>query len=313
MATQDELHAAAVKIGRANPQGRKGASKYLKHLDYSVLQQCIHCGMCLPTCPTYDETKLERNSPRGRIALMRRIAEGRLEVTQAFGRELYFCLGCLTCETVCPAGVRYGEMFEHARADIEQAGVLRKPFRDLVRTSTLRWMFTRPSALRAAGRLLRIYQASGLEWVVRRLKLTALLPARLRGLESLTPRGQRYFSDALIRPVETPAARRKYRVGLLTGCVQDLAFSHVNRDTVDALLANACEVVTPRLQFCCGSIHAHNGELKLARQMARRNLDAFDLDRDPAREDCIDEMGEFLNDRLHGHRPLTTAHHMEIG
>ena len=279
MATPDELHAAAVKIGRANPQGRKGASMYLKRLDYSVLQQCIHCGMCLPTCPTYDETKLERNSPRGRIALMRHIAEGRLEVTQAFGRELYFCLGCLTCETVCPAGVRYGEMFEHGRADIERAGVMRKPFRDLVRTFALRWLFTQPRVLRAAGRLVWIYQASGLEWLVRRLKLTALLPARLRGLESLTPQVQRRFSDALIRPVETPPANRKYRVGLLTGCVQDLAFSHVNRDTADALLANGCEVVAPRLQFCCGSIHAHNGELELARQMARRNLDTFDLDR----------------------------------
>jgi glycolate oxidase iron-sulfur subunit len=279
MATQEELHAAAVKIGRANPQGREGASKYLKQLDYSVLQQCIHCGMCLPTCPTYDETKLDRNSPRGRIALMRSIAEGRLEVTQAFGRELYFCLGCLTCETVCPAGVRYGEMFEHGRADIEQAGVLRRPLRDLVRTLTLRWMFTRPRALRAVGRLIWIYQASGLEWLVRRLKLTALLPARLRGLESLTPRVQRHFSDALIQPVETPSGIRKYRVGLLTGCVQDLVFSHVNRDTADVLLANGCEVVTPRLQSCCGSIHAHNGELELARQMARRNLDTFDLDR----------------------------------
>jgi glycolate oxidase iron-sulfur subunit len=278
MATQDELHAAAVKIGRANPQGPEGASKYLKRLDYSVLQQCIHCGMCLPTCPTYNETKLERNSPRGRIALMRTIAEGRLEVTQAFGWELYFCLGCLTCETVCPAGVRYGEMFEHARADIEQTGVLRKPWRDLVRTLTLRWMFTRPRVLRAIGRLIWIYQASGLEWLVRRLNLTALLPPRLRGLESLTPRVQRRFSDALIQPVETAPANRKYRVGLLTGCVQDLVFSHVNRDTADVLLANRCEVVTPRSQFCCGSIHAHNGELELARKMARRNLDAFHLD-----------------------------------
>ena len=123
MATPEELHKAVVRIGRSNPQGHRGASKYLKRLDYSVLQQCIHCGMCLPTCPTYDETKLERNSPRGCIALMRRVADGNLEVTQAFGQELYFCLGCLTCETVCPAGVRYGEMFEHARADIEQAGV----------------------------------------------------------------------------------------------------------------------------------------------------------------------------------------------
>ena len=138
MATPDELHQAALKIGRANPEGRQGVSKYLKRLDYSVRQQCIHCGMCLPTCPTYDETKLERNGPRGRIALMRSIADGRLEVTQAFGQELYFCLGCLACETACPAGVRYSEMFEHARADIEQAGVQRNPVRDLVRAVTLR-------------------------------------------------------------------------------------------------------------------------------------------------------------------------------
>ena len=236
MATEDELHAAAVKIGRANPQGREGASKYLKQLDYSVLQQCIHCGMCLPTCPTYDETKLERNSPRGRIALMRTIAEGRLEVTQAFGRELYFCLGCLTCETVCPAGVRYGEMFEHGRADIEQAGVLRRPLRDLVRTLTLRWMFIRPRALRAVGRLIWIYQASGLEWLVRRLELTALLPVRLRGLESLTPRVQRHFSDALIRPVETPSGNRKYRVGVKWRAA---TWDTFDLDRLDAVITNA--------------------------------------------------------------------------
>jgi glycolate oxidase iron-sulfur subunit len=278
MATPEELHEAVVRIGRSNPQEREGASKYLKLLDYSVLQKCIHCGMCLPTCPTYDETKLERNSPRGRIALMRRVADGQLEVTQAFGQELYFCLGCLTCETVCPAGVRYGEMFEHARADIEQAGVMRNPQRDLVRALTLRWLFTRPRALRAAGRLVWFYQASGLESLMRRLKLTSLFPPRLRALEPLTPRVEPQFSDALIRPVETPADQ-KHRVGLLTGCVQDLAFSHVNRDTADALLANGCQVVTPRAQSCCGSIHAHNGELELAREMARRTLDAFDLDR----------------------------------
>src|SRR6516162_2473009 len=228
MPTPEELHEAAVRIGRSNPQGRGGASKYLKRLDYSVLQQCIHCGMCLPTCPTYDETKLERNSPRGRIALMRRVADGQLEVTQAFGQELYFCLGCLTCETVCPAGVRYGEMFEHARADIEQAGVVRNPVRDVVRALTLHWMFTRPHALRAIGRLIWLYQAGGLESLVRELKLTRLLPTRLRALETLKPRVQRHFTDELIRPIETPA-ERKYRVGLLTGCVQDLVFSHVNR------------------------------------------------------------------------------------
>src|SRR5437764_6363296 len=114
---------------------------HLKDLDYSVVQQCIHCGMCLPTCPTYDATRLERNSPRGRIALMRNVAEGHLDVTRAFGEELYFCLGCLACETACPAGVNYARMFEEARADIEEAGVLRDAKRDLVRAFALRFFF----------------------------------------------------------------------------------------------------------------------------------------------------------------------------
>ena len=253
------------------------APLHLAHLDYSILQQCMHCGMCLPTCPTYDATKLERNSPRGRIALMRSIADGDLGVTRAFGEEMYFCLGCLACETACPAGVDYARMFEEARADIEQAGVLRNPRRNLVRAFALRFVFTRPLVLRALGRMLRWYQASGAEWLVRKLRLTALLPRDLRELEPLTPRVQRQFSDALIGAVESPD-RLRHRVGMLTGCVQDLVYPQVNRDTVDVLLANDCEVVTPGAQPCCGSLHAHNGELELAREMARRNIDAFDLD-----------------------------------
>src|SRR5947209_13487408 len=140
---------------------------HLAHLDFAVLQQCIHCGMCLPTCPTYDATKLERNSPRGRIALMRNVAEGRLDVTRAFGEEMYFCLGCLACETACPAGVNYAEMFERARADIERARVLANPQRDFVRAIILRVVFTRPRLLRALGRLVYWYQASGLQTFVR--------------------------------------------------------------------------------------------------------------------------------------------------
>ena len=248
---------------------------YLAHLDFSVLQQCIHCGMCLPTCPTYDATKLERNSPRGRIALMRSVAEGNLAVTKAFGQELYFCLGCLACETACPAGVNYALMFEDARADIERAGVLQTPQRTFVRAFALRFVFAHPLVLRALGRVLRWYQASGAEWLVRTLRLTALLPRDLRELEPLTPRVQRDFSDALIGGVESPDEPRR-RVGMLTGCVQDLVYPHVNRDTVDVLLANGCEVITPGAQHCCGSLHAHNGELILAREMARKNIDAME-------------------------------------
>jgi len=250
---------------------------HLKRMDYSILLQCIHCGLCLPTCPTYAETKLERHSPRGRIALMRAIAMDELPLTRAFGEELYFCLGCLACQTACPAGVNYAKLFEAARADIEEMRVLANPLRDLVRGVVVGFVFCHPRALRALGRLLYLYQASGLERLVRQWKLTRLLPRRLRELEPLLPRIQRHFSDALIREVETLPVR-KYRVGLLTGCVQDLIYPQVNRDTADVLLANGCEVVTPRLQYCCGSLHAHNGELERARELARRNMDAFDLD-----------------------------------
>src|ERR1043165_1908804 len=124
---------------------------YLKKLDYSVVQQCMHFGLCLPTCPTYDATKLERNSPRGRISLMRAIADGRLEPTRTFAEEMYFCLGCLACMTACPAGVNYAELFEHARAEAERSGALRSAKRNLIRSLTLRWLFMKTSRLRLLG------------------------------------------------------------------------------------------------------------------------------------------------------------------
>lgn len=248
----------------------------LKSLDYSVLQQCMHCGMCLPTCPTYDATKLEKHSPRGRIALMRAIADDRLELTRAFGEEMSYCLGCLACETACPAGVDYAHLFEVARGDVETSGVMANPVRSSIRTALLKILFTHPRLLRLVGRMLWLYQASGGQWLFRRLGLTRLLPARLRELEPMTPVVLPKFSHQLIRPVEKPAGGTRYRVGLLTGCVQDLIFADINRDTADVLLANGCEVVTPPVQPCCGSIHGHNGEHAVARDMARRMIDLFD-------------------------------------
>jgi glycolate oxidase iron-sulfur subunit len=254
------------------------AVSLLKDLDYSVLQQCMHCGMCLPTCPTYVETKMERNSPRGRISLLRAVADGELEVTKALSDEMYYCLGCLACQTACPAGVNYAELFETARAEVEQAGVAQSTQRDFWRWLTLNTLFMRPWLLRLVGRVLRLYQATGLDRFMRRVKFFGLMPASLAALEPQTPKIATSFSDELIDPVESPKGTKNHRVGMLTGCVQDLAFSDINRDTVDVLLANGCEVVTPRSQSCCGSLHAHNGELELARELARRQIDAFDLD-----------------------------------
>ena len=250
----------------------------LQSLDYSVLQQCMHCGMCLPTCPTYVETKRERNSPRGRISLMRSVADGELAVTKAFSEEMYYCLGCLACQTACPAGVNYAELFETARAEVERSGVVDSPERDFWRWLTLTVLFMHPRLLRLMGWGLRLWQKTGLDLLLRRLRFFGLLPKHLRELEPQTPRVADAFSDALIAPVESPDEPPRYRVGLLTGCVQDLAFSDINRDTVDVLLANGCEVVTPRAQHCCGSLHAHNGAVELARELARRQIDSFDLD-----------------------------------
>jgi len=253
------------------------SANLLTSLDYSVVQQCMHCGMCLPTCPTYMETKQERNSPRGRISLMRSIADGELEVTRAFADEMYYCLGCLACETACPAGVKYAELFETARAEVERTGAAGHGQRDFWRWLTLEVLFMRPRLLRFIGRLLHLYQSSGLERLVRASGLLWLLPRKLRELEPQTPRIAPENSDALIANVEAPVTK-KYRVGLLTGCVQDLAFSNINRDTADVLLANGCEVITPRAQHCCGSLHAHNGAIELAQELARTQIDSFELD-----------------------------------
>ena len=249
----------------------------LKQLDYSVLQQCMHCGMCLPTCPTYMETKRERNSPRGRISLMRAIADDEMKVSASFGEEMYYCLGCLACETACPAGVNYTELFETARAEIEQKGVLDTNTRSFWRWLTLEVLFMRPRLLRAVATLLRFHQKSGLERLVRRLGLTKLLPKSLRDLEPQSPQIADQFSNDLIESKERPLGATRFRVALLTGCVQDLVFSQVNRDTADVLLENGCEVITPPVQFCCGSLHGHNGAPHLARELARKQLDTFDV------------------------------------
>ncbi len=251
----------------------------LKQMDYSVVQQCMHCGMCLPTCPTYMETKREKNSPRGRISLMRAIADDELPVSREFADEMYYCLGCLACQTACPAGVDYVGLFETARAEIERSGVNAGKQRSFWRWLTVKTLFMHPRLLRLVGRLLYVHQWLGLDSLLRQFNFFHLLPEKLVELEPQTPRICARFSDQIIseREGNNSALPPKYRVGLLTGCVQDLAFSDVNRDTVDVLLANGCEVFTPRAQYCCGSLHAHNGEVELARVLARKQIDAFDL------------------------------------
>jgi glycolate oxidase iron-sulfur subunit len=235
----------------------------------------MHCGLCLPTCPTYDVTKLERHSPRGRIALMRAIADDRLEPTKTFADEMYYCLGCLACMTACPAGVDYAELFERARAEAEASRVLATPGRSLIRALSLRGLFMDLNRLKILGRIMQLWQGLGLQSAVRALGLTRLLPRRLRELEAMTPPVQAQWTEDLVAPVTRAQGVRRYRVALLAGCAQDLIFSDVNRDTAEVLARNGCEVITPPDQHCCGSLHAHNGEWEMAQELARRNIDQF--------------------------------------
>jgi glycolate oxidase iron-sulfur subunit len=229
--------------------------------------------MCLPTCPTYDATHRERNSPRGRIALMRAVADGALEISGGFADELSYCLGCLACQTACPAGVNYATLFEAARADIEHAAVRTSAGRRFWRWLTLGLLFTHPRLLRSAARVVRLYQRSGLQSLVRQTGFLRLLPSRLQELEPQTPVIAPAFSDALIARREEPRRGARYRVALLTGCIQDLVYPDVNRDTADVLLANGCVVHTPSPQPCCGSLHAHNGDPERAASLARQMID----------------------------------------
>lgn len=239
-------------------------------LDLPELYQCVHCGLCLNQCPTYRALRLEPESPRGRIHLVRAAAEGRIELNQRFQDHLYLCLLCRACETACPSGVQYGRIAETARE------IIGPPGSKLART-VLNFAFTQllpyPRRLRLAAACLRLYQQSGLPRAIR-----PLLPERLRKLESmLPPISQRFFRpDATILPA---IGKRRAKVAMLNGCVMPLLFSDINEATVRVLRRNGCEIVFPQAQTCCGALNTHNGESVAAKAMARQNIDAF-LDAD---------------------------------
>ena len=228
------------------------------------LQQCIHCGMCLEACPTYQLTGLETESPRGRIHLMQAIFEGRIEPVPAAVVHLDRCLACRACEAVCPSGVQYGRLLETTRADLVRAA---GPSR--VRSSLL-WLVSRPRALGAVAALLRIPEQLGLRALVRG-PLSRLVPAGLRRLESLAPSLARPGYAAPARPA-VPRAR----VALLLGCVMRVAYGDVHSATARLLARTGALVVDVPGQGCCGALHAHAGAREDARRLARANIEAFE-------------------------------------
>jgi len=245
--------------------------------NYDVIINCMHCGLCLPTCPTYALTGLETSSPRGRIRLIKAVADGDLPITEGFIREMNFCLDCQACETACPAGVKYGSLVEAARAQIFQGGYEGRMSR-VVKRTMMDWAFSKQNRLKALARMLRFYQQSGLQRFLQGAGLFKALSRKLHDIQPLSPSISKQFSSDVLAEIIRPSGQPLYRVGFLTGCIMDVAFADINLDTVQLLLHHGCEVVIPKGQACCGSLQAHNGDLVTARRMARQNIALFDRD-----------------------------------
>ena len=238
----------------------------------ALIDKCVHCGFCLPTCPTYALWGEEMDSPRGRIYLMKSGLDGRVGMTDAFVGHFDACLGCMACVTACPSGVEYAPLVEATRAQIERR--YERTFGDRLFRSALFAVVPYPGRLRFALAPLLVYQ--WLRPVLERTGLLNLLPERLRALAKLAP-PITVRSLTASTPEITPAAgERRMRVGLLTGCVQRLAFAHVNDATVRVLAAEGCEIVAPKTQGCCGALAVHAGREPDARDFARRAIEAFE-------------------------------------
>ncbi len=240
-----------------------------------ILSQCIHCGLCLSACPTYELTKLERSSPRGRIRLIKAVAKGEMPITKTFADEMLFCLDCQACETACPAGVKYGTMVEAARVEIEKAGYGSTSGR-LIKKFALRVILASRINLKIAAKFLYFYQNFGIQKFLHKSGIFKIVSPRLGEVDKLAPSVSKVFSNTMVKEITKPNGSVKYKTAFLTGCLMDVMFAEINKDTIDVLSACGCEVFSPKDQVCCGSLHAHNGDIETAKKLAKKNIDVFE-------------------------------------
>jgi glycolate oxidase iron-sulfur subunit len=254
--------------------------------------QCVHCGMCLEHCPTYRVTGLETESPRGRITLMRSLAEGKIGITENFASHISKCLDCRACEVVCPSGVTYGRLVESAKQEIQLHG-RRSAFRRAMERFFFGFVLPSPRALAALTKLFFLYQHSGLNWIVR-----PFLPSKLKILEMMQPparwspfpvkgqvyppfpspnegRGNHGNGSPLGWPVEGVPGKIRHRVAFFAGCVMKTGFPGVHEATIEVLRRNGCEVTVVAGQGCCGALNVHGGEREQALQMIKKNINAL--------------------------------------
>ncbi len=237
--------------------------------DRKLIDECVHCGFCLPACPTYQSWGQEMDSPRGRIYLMKAHAEGRAplsDVVKHFDR----CLGCLACVTACPSGVKYDQLIEQTRVEIEEQH--QRSLSDRLLRAFIFGVFPYPARLRALGVVQWFYEHSGLRWLLRRAGLFRLLPLRLANLDALAPSLSWRQLRAQLPAFSAAAVARRQRVALLPGCVQGVYFPEVNAATLRVLAAEGCDVIVPQGLGCCGALSLHAGRQSESRRLAERAI-----------------------------------------
>jgi glycolate oxidase iron-sulfur subunit len=241
--------------------------------DPALIDDCVHCGFCLPACPTYVLWGEEMDSPRGRIYMMKKSGQGEAPLDKRFGLHMDNCLGCMACMTACPSGVQYDKLIEDTRAQVERnvpRSIPDKFFRKLLFAT-----FPYANRLRLLALPMLLYQRSGLQTLVRASGVLRLLPQRIAAVEALLPRVPANLFRHLpshLAPVSTP----RRRVGMLSGCVQQVFFQHVNQATARVLAAEGCEVIIPQSQACCGALMIHSGLEDKAAHFARQMIQSFE-------------------------------------
>lgn len=252
------------------------AQGFKEKMDYDELLNCMRCGFCLPSCPTYIESGMdESQSPRGRIAMMKAVVDGEIEPDEDVKRSLDLCLGCRACEPVCPSGVKYGHLLEQARDIINQNKKQSLPEK-AVRGIVFNNLFPHQNRMVTATNLLGFYQRSGLQKVARKSGIMNFFPESLSTMEKVLP-SVPTKKELKNRPNHLPALKRqKKKVAFFSGCLMDTMFMKTNDATMKLLQYAGCEIVIPDTQNCCGALHGHSGEREKSKEMAKRNIQAFE-------------------------------------
>ncbi|KRF19830.1 (Fe-S)-binding protein [Paenibacillus sp. Soil787] len=247
----------------------------VQKLDYEQLTNCMRCGFCLPACPTFKETGVEAESPRGRISLMKAAVDGIMEPGISFEDQMNHCLGCRACEPACPADVKYGQLIEQARDAIETHTKQHRWWVSGVRKLVFKELFPHQKRMSLLGSGLQFYKKSGLQTVVRKTGAVKMFSKHLSDMEKILPDAS---NKGIVEQLGAfiPAKGEKIAtVGMFRGCLMDVLFTETNIKTVKLLSEAGFDVVIPETQNCCGALHAHSGESDQAKALAKNNIRAF--------------------------------------